>query len=44
MNHPILHTVVATAVLLVLTGTASAEPMFEGRKKCYNCYKSQGES
>ena len=44
MNHPILHAMAIATVCLVWAGTASAEPTFEGRKKCYNCHKSQGES
>ncbi len=44
MNHLILRTISVTIVCLALAGTASAEPTFEGRKKCYNCHKSQGES
>lgn len=44
MNHPILHTIAAVAVFLMVADTALAEGTFEGRKKCYNCHKSQGES
>jgi hypothetical protein len=39
-----VHIFAAAAVLLVMAGTASAEGTFEGRKKCYNCHKSEGES
>jgi hypothetical protein len=35
---------VAAAVFLAVAGTASAQGTFEGRKKCYNCHKSQVES
>ncbi len=34
----------ATALFAVLVGTAAAESSFEGRKKCYNCHKGEGES
>ena len=44
MNHPMTHVLAAAAVIVILAGSAAAEPMFEGRKKCANCHKSQGES
>lgn len=44
MNCPILHAMATGALFLMLVGTASAEPTFESRKKCYTCHKSQGES
>ncbi len=44
MNHPMMHVLAAAAVFVILAGSATAEPMFEGKKKCYNCHKSQGKS
>jgi hypothetical protein len=44
VNYRVVSAFAAAAVFLVLAGTASAEGTFEGRKKCYNCHKSQGES
>ena len=44
MNHPTTYILAAAVVFAILAGSAAAEPMFEGRKKCYNCHKSQGES
>ena len=44
MNHPMTIALAATALFAVLVGTASAEGTFEGRKKCYNCHKGEGES
>lgn len=45
MNHPTTYILAAAALLIaILVGSAAAEPFFEGRKKCYNCHKSQGES
>ena len=45
MNIRVVSALAATAVFLVLAGTATADDfMFEGRKKCYNCHKSEGES
>jgi len=46
VNYLTKHAVLAVAALFVfLAGTAMAEDFgFEGRKKCYNCHKSQGES
>lgn len=39
-----LYSIAAIVVFLVMAGTVSAEGTFEGRKKCYNCHKSQGVS
>jgi len=44
VNYRVVTAFAAAAVLLVLAGTASAEGTFEGRKKCYNCHKSEGLS
>lgn len=44
MNHPMMHAFAAAALFSILAGTAAAEGIFEGRKKCYNCHKSNGES
>ncbi len=44
MNYRILCGLAATAVFLVMAGTASADGMFEGRKKCFNCHKGEGEA
>jgi hypothetical protein len=44
MTRRTLYCIAATAALLVVVGAAWAEGTFEGRKKCYNCHKSQGES
>jgi len=44
VNHPMTHALAAAAVFVILAGSAAAEPMYEGRKKCANCHKSQGES
>ena len=44
VNYRVVTAFAAAAVLLVLAGTASAEGTFEGRKKCYNCHKSEGKS
>ncbi len=44
MNHPMTIALAATALFAVLVGTAAAEGTFEGRKKCYNCHKGEGES
>lgn len=44
MNQRMVFAFVAAAVFLAVAGTASAQGTFEGRKKCYNCHKSQGES
>ncbi len=44
MTQRIVFAFVAATVFLAVAGTASAQGTFEGRKKCYNCHKSQGES
>lgn len=44
MNRPIMHAMAGIGVFLVLVGTAWTAGTFEGRKKCYNFHKSQGES
>ncbi len=44
MTQRILFAFAAAAVFLAVAGTASAEGTFEGRKKCYNCHKGEGES
>lgn len=44
MNYRVVSALAAVAVFFVLAGVASAEGMYEGRKKCYNCHKGQGES
>ncbi|MBS0155428.1 MAG: cytochrome c family protein [Nitrospira sp.] len=44
MNYRILCGLAATAVFLIMAGTASADGTFEGRKKCFNCHKGEGEA
>lgn len=44
MTRPMIHALAAVVVFAILAGSAAAEPRFEGRKKCQNCHKSQGES
>ena len=44
MNHPMMHVLAGAALLAIFAGTAAAEGTFEGRKKCYNCHKGEGES
>jgi len=34
VNCPNLHAITTGALFLMFVGTASAEPMFESRKKC----------
>ena len=44
MNYRILSGLAAAAVFLIVAGTASADGTFEGRKKCFNCHKGEGEA
>jgi hypothetical protein len=45
VNYPKIPILAGATLFVILTGTAAADDfMFEGRKKCYNCHKSQGES
>ena len=44
MNYRILSGLAAAAVFLIMAGAASADGTFEGRKKCFNCHKGEGEA